>query len=448
MDPWSLAEQRAREGMELIERGHAQRSIEHLRRGAGLLKAAIEIVPTDPAWHAALGEALAAMGDLPGAGKAFAEAASIEPGERAHALRLAHVQVRSGEVAQGLETLDALLKEDSAFEPAYCLRIEALGRLNRFDEAEETFYLARQHTEHCVRCDIAITRCLLAQGDSKRAIAILQRLEAEGATGLHLAYGQAHLNDGKFDAAITSLTKATQEDPADPAGWLGLGVALEASGKFAPAGDALHKAEKLAPNVAQVQATLARWEMSRGNYKPAAKHARRALKLNPDEVAMNLLLARVSLERGHTHRARKHLAVERKTLATLPMPIAFELATMLGEVGLPVAARKTWRQLTKLFPGAPAIWQNLAVAAFAAGRFEAGERATQKSLNLDPRRPEPYYNIALAHARAGRFDLALTWTDSGLHVAPDDESLRLLRRRTRLQSFWRKAQRLLPRRNP
>ena len=428
---WSRAEGDARLGMELADCSHGPRTRPDLLRAVALLRAAIELVPTDAAWHVALASALEALGETPAAVDVYRAAFDLDTADLHTGLALAHTLHRSSRHREALAVLAQLHDTDPTFEPAYCLKIAVLTELQRFPLAEETYYLARLHEDDCPRCDLAMARALLAQNQPHRARSLLSRLaETAPSDDAELLLAQACLACGDFDLAANHFLSRLHDEPDNPHLWIHLGTAQQLASRHHDAAASFKRAVELDPDLAPAHAALARFLLCRNQAAPALAAASDALRADPTLAGLHLLIARAALDARIPAVARHHLRRELQVLSDADPAALLELALLLDRARRPTLALRVLRRLVDAAPQSVGAWQNLAVLCFRLRRFDDGLAASYTALRLHPHHPDVLHNLALAHARRSDLPAATGYARLATAAAPptDPEPRRLLTR--------------------
>ncbi|MHC5076236.1 MAG: tetratricopeptide repeat protein, partial [Planctomycetota bacterium] len=161
--PYDEAEQMARQAYELYEDGQISQSLQEL-------EAALEINPSNSAWHFNKALALDALNYFEDAIKEYEIALELNPYDLEILNSLAVDYTRAGQYDLAIETFERIEKLDSAFEPSYCNRIIAYTEMGKHEVAEQMFYVAQQIDPDCPLCYYNIGNSLFIRGEYKKAI--------------------------------------------------------------------------------------------------------------------------------------------------------------------------------------------------------------------------------------------------------------------------------------
>ena len=243
-------------------------------RAAELFEQGASIDPEFPQLQYSLGVALFNAQQYEQAAAALARAHAAGPAndDTRRMLALAHLNAEAYAEAADLLAGDARLESDPSLQYAYGL---ALARSDRPAEAEAVF-----------------TRMLARHGD-----------RAE----LHVILGQAHAQQGDFDAAIQALERARRLNPQVADAGATLGMIYLKQGKLAEAAATLRDELRANPGNLAARHTLATVLDLDGHSDEAIGLLQDLLDEKPDHGDARYLLGKILLGRGDTRNALLHL---------------------------------------------------------------------------------------------------------------------------------------------
>jgi Flp pilus assembly protein TadD len=226
---------------------------------------ALHTGPAPVSWHARLGEIRAQQGKVEDALRAYQEALSLAPDDKAAWIGVArakHAQSDLRGAIEGWQRVAAL--DPDAWEPENDLGA-ALMEMGDWDRAEAAF--ARAGAATFDRPVVVVNRATL---DIRR---------------------------GRRREAIATFDACVARHPAHAPGHAGLGLALRDEGRFEDAAAALRRARQLAPDDATYAFALGRVLLEGGDAEGASAEAREYLALHPGNSGALALeaLARVAL---------------------------------------------------------------------------------------------------------------------------------------------------------
>ncbi|MBI3828549.1 MAG: tetratricopeptide repeat protein [Planctomycetes bacterium] len=135
------------------------------------------------------------------------------------------------------------------------------------------------------------------RGMEAKALAILEKLAAQGNKDILALLAERYLEAGNTTAAEVTAKKIVERSPTAE-GYRLLGMALSTMGKDAEALDALNKAKQLAPENEDVLVALAQIQLASGKADEAKKVFDDTLSKNPNSPAANVGLGYVLLRQG------------------------------------------------------------------------------------------------------------------------------------------------------
>ena len=147
--------------------------------------------------------------------------------------------------------------------------------------------------------------------------------------------GLAALQVGDDVRADTTLERATQLAPGEPAGWANWGLLALRQGNFDAAAKRLAQAQKLSPQNGQLHYLSGVLESKRGNSTQAIAELRKAVQINPRNLRAMYLLAQEVERQGDANGEAEFQQLLQKILAAQPdNPAALlELARVAAKRG-------------------------------------------------------------------------------------------------------------------
>jgi tetratricopeptide (TPR) repeat protein len=203
--------------------------------------------------------------------------------------------------------------------------------------------------------------------------------------------GTATLQDPKSKIGVYTLTMAALE--------------FSENGDLQSALRAIDEAERLDPNVAQVEFVKGTLLGNSDRYEEAVKALERTLELNPDYTAARFKLALAWLRIGHSGRAAEALqAVVRQ------QPDDFRawhnLAAVAYSRGDLDQAETLERKAVALSPGYAEAWNTLGAIALIRRQTAPAVDALTRATELGPQNAQAFQNLSLALRAAGEQERA------------------------------------------
>jgi tetratricopeptide (TPR) repeat protein len=250
---------------------------------------------------------------------------------------------------------------------------------------------------------------LLQKGEVDKAITLLQRalqINPDCAYA-HNGLGNALLQKGEVDEAIAQYQKELQIYPDGAYAHNNLGNVLLQKGEVDEAIAQYQKALQINPDNAEVHNHLVKILFQRGNVDEAIAHCQRALQIDPDNAEAHNNLGNVLLQKGDVDGA---LAQYQKALQIKPDSVEAHsnLGNALLQKGELDEAIAQYQEALRLSPDNAAVRNNLDRALLQKGRVDKALASCQKALQNKPDSSEVLNNLAWllatcpdAHVRDG-----------------------------------------------
>lgn len=446
------------------------------------LRHALSLNPYQTEWQFNLGLTLEAAGRYESAAEAFIRCSRLHDDHGsadANSTLLAGVNlIRAGRPAASLAWLDAAEKIEPMNVAIVVHRIEALTDLERFDEAEEAFYVGQQIDPEYPELYAVMGETLQRNDHHERAVWCL-REAARLDPGLprvrgHLASAYARL--GRLERARQLYMQELRVDPGDADTLLDLGELLVDMHRYAEAGEKFRRVLELFPDNADAHFSLAELAETEGRLADALVHFDVVLRLDNEYTTARTRLARTLLQRGREedlprvrdllireltalnraeqnqvplievkavhsgeradHADREHTTGTGSTVLRVEAEDLEELGRTLVEAGMLNRARQVYNMLLRIDPASHKAFHGLSVSALEDGKYGEGIDAAKKSLEYRPSFVPAMHNLVLAYYRQGQYIRARYWLTQALRHEPDDEQLRRLRLRLRVRTVF------------
>lgn len=461
MPPWRDAEDHAEQAHRHFQAGQWQQALDALNE-------ALEQRPDQGEWHFGLGLTLDALQRYDEAVRAFAAAVAFGGEEPAALLHLGVDQIRSGQPEAAIDTLARLNQLDPLCEMGYVHRILACAQIDRHDEAEIMFYLARDVAENAEDEDASpaaragtggavaraaahdhLARSLILRKptDPDRAVwcwqEALRHDPRHPTAGRHLA--RTLYQRGQAERAAAGYQQHLAEHPHDTEARLEYADILRASTRLSDAEDQYRRALRSDPHSAAAHHQLGELALTRGLPTTARQCFHRARQLDPERPGVCLGLARAEWSDGRRDRTRALLYAEldRSDHTTTQLTGVAELLVRLrcfadaaellntvlnpallpNETPPPVprgndatatqASARCWRGIARL----------------GLGQFGPGLDDLRQAIRLNPRDLVALEHLATASLNAGDLASAKHWIAQGRAVGPRHRVFRRLRAR-------------------
>jgi arylsulfatase A-like enzyme/tetratricopeptide (TPR) repeat protein len=259
-----------------VLKGEALEKAGRLEEALAAYRRAIELRPEDPENHWRHGMVALKMGDNAGAERDFRECLARDASFREGRLALARLLSQGGRAAEALELLGGMDAETVGVKVAIAEAHLASGRYD----------LARPLLEDAVKLEPENTRALALlgpvygrAGELPAAAQSLEKAIALGETSSEIRRNLAlvYLQQGRTQAAIAQLRKASEDAPDDGSNWFALGNALLRGRDGNRAAEAFERALALRPDWPEAIFNLALAYQGAGKREKASEAYRRFL---------------------------------------------------------------------------------------------------------------------------------------------------------------------------
>ncbi len=476
MNDWVDAEQHVELAHEHYDAGRWDEAEVELRQ-------ALSLNPYQAEWQFNLGLTLEAAGRYEAASDAFIQCSKLNAEHHtpdANSTLLAGVNmIRAGKPEMALTWLAEAEKIEPMNVAIVVHRIEALTDMERYEEAEEAFYLGQQIDPEYPELYAVMGETLQRAEHHERAVWCLREAARLDPTlpRVRARLASAYADAGRLERARQLYLQELRVDPGDPETLLDLGELLMDMHRSAEAGEKFRRVLELFPDNADAHFSLAELAEIEGRLPDALVHFDVVLRPDPDYATARTRLAKTLLQRGREEdlpRVRDLLTKELRTIeqsnkdatgivemkvqrggdlasqrveaATAPIsrkPLVKhdeedleELGRTLVEAGMLNQSTRVYEMLIQIAPSSHKAYHGLSVSALQGGDFDAGIDAAKRSLEFRPSFVPAMHNLVLAYYRQGQYIRARYWLTQAMRHDPDDAQLRRLRLRLRVRTVF------------
>jgi tetratricopeptide (TPR) repeat protein len=303
--PYDKAEGNARRAYELYEDGKMAQALIELER-------ALEVNPTNSAWHFNKGLTLDAINQFDEAITEYETALQLSPDDLEILNALAVDYTRAGLYDRAISTFEYIQDLDPKFEPCYCNRIITYAEMGQHDMAEQMFYLAQQIDEDCALCYYNIGNSLFARGEFKRAVRCWLRTAELEPTHPQINYriAQAYWSDRDRVRARDHFLVELRINPGDIDVIMDFALFLIEAGDLDAAKEKCNRILEQNPDYGPALFYLGEIALDQGDPERAASLFEEALKRDPTLAGPHYRLARCALAAQQREKVKAHLLAE------------------------------------------------------------------------------------------------------------------------------------------
>jgi tetratricopeptide (TPR) repeat protein len=423
---WDEAEEKAFMAFEMYENGQMNSALNQIGE-------AIEMNPTNSAWHFNAGLALDTLERFEEAIDAYEQALNLKGDDPEILNCLAVDYTRIGQYDLAISTFEYIQQIEPAFEPCYCNRIITYAEMDQHDKAEHMFYLAQQINPDCPICFYNIGNSLFSQQRYKRAIWCWQRTAHLEPTHPQINYriAQAYWANGNPQLARTHFLEELRTNPGDTDVILDFGVFLLEHGSIGGAKEKFNRILELDPDFAAALFYLGEIALSRNNHTKAARLFNRALTRNAGFPGPRYRLAQLALTAGDSDQARR-LLHEECDLGVDDTDVLLSIGSMLLQLNdLDYATNCFLRVVDEDRSNADAF-HYLGVALAKRGEFEGTLQFFEHAVNLGSHDVDILADAAFLYLKTGQLTRAAETIATARILSGDDKEIMRLARKIQL----------------
>ena len=315
------------------------------------LQRALALDPKSAVGHMSLANFYYLKKDMDRAGQEYKAAAELAPVRSIERLKYAEFQALNGAPSDAHMSLKELTQQAPDYFPAWLLLAQRAQREKKFDDSLSLLENILSRDSENIEARMLQAEALLAKGDGKKAVEVLEALEKtyQNVPGIEYHLGRAYLQNHDPARAILALQKA---------------VAAK-------------------PDYAEAILLLAQLNLQTGNPQPVVEGMVELLKKRPDMTAAQSLLAEAYRLQGRLDDAA---AVIREQIKALPQssPAYFLLGLILRQQNKAEEARRAFEKTLELAPDNAVAVDQLVELDIASYQFEAAMQRVQGQLQKTP----------------------------------------------------------------
>jgi tetratricopeptide (TPR) repeat protein len=359
--------------------------------GESELRQALAINPNSSAGHMAMGDLYLLKKDQQQAGEEFRKAADLAPVRSMERLKYAAFALATGDTGETTRIATEMTKQAPDYLPGWTLLAQVALKDKKYDEAlsllENVFsrdpeYIDGRRTQSDV---------LLAKGDTKKAVEILEGLDNTYPDTPLIKYGLAgaYLANNNLNQAKIVLDQAISINPNYTDAILLLAEINLRSGHGEMAIEPLNNLLKGRPDLKRATLLLAAAYGSLGRYDDAAAVIGEQARLAPQDLQLQMALGLTFRQSKRYDEARQAFekAAELAPDALAPVDQLLELDLRDKHVD---AARQLIRRQFEKTPDSPAAHYFEGKILAYEKKWDAAQAELQKTLLLDPNFSEAY----------------------------------------------------------
>ena len=423
--PYTEAERKARQAFELYEDGNISQAL-------SVLEQALQINPSNSAWHFDRGLVLDTQGRFDDAISEYETAIALAGDDMEMLNSLAVDYTRTGQYDLAIETFERIESFDAAFEPCYCNRIITYTEMGQHDLAEQMFYLAQQIESDCPLCYYNIGNSLFIRGDYKKAIHCWLKTAELEPTHPQINYriAQAYWSDGDSKRAREYFLAELRVNPGDVDVILDFGLFLLETADIESAKEKFNRLLEFKPGFAAALFYLGEIAFDGADYDKAVRLFNEALRNDPLLVGPRYRLAQCALVKGEKTQAQNYLASEME-LTVEDADTLVSMGSMFLEAGDTNYAIHCLLRAIDSDNNCADAYYYLGLVSAIRGVFKEALEFFGHVLDIDPENICALRDSAAVYLAMGGLDEAAEKIEKARSLAPDDSQLKTLDRKIR-----------------
>jgi tetratricopeptide (TPR) repeat protein len=393
----------------------------NLAAAGDAVRQAITIDPKSAGAHIAMGDIYLYRKDLKQASEEYKKAADLAPVRSVERLKYAAFKSATGGAEETRRVATEMTKQAPDYLPGWVLLAELAAKDKKYDEAlsllENVFSRDPEYVDgRRLQSDV-----LLAKGDTKKAVEVLERLDKKypGAPIIKYQLARAYLRNNNVNQAKAALDEVVSGDPNYDDAVLLLAQVNLRTGHADAAIEPLTRLLKRRPDLRTAALLLASAYGALDRFDDAALVLEEQDRVAPNDPQLQIAL-------GMTYRQAKRNDEARQ---------AFEKATQLAPDNLvPVnalldldlldkhfdAARQRIRRQFQKNPDAPAAHFLEGKILVAERKWDSAEGELQKTLQLDPNFSSAYDLLVQAYLATNKLPQAVSQLQAELSQNPNN----------------------------
>jgi len=397
-----------------------------LSTAVNALRQALAADPKSSRAHMALGDLYLAQKDQKQAGEEFKKAAELAPVRSIERLKYAAFTSDAGELDETRRIASEMTKQAPDYLPGWSLLAELALKDKKYDEA--LALLENVFTRDADNVDGRRTQSnvLLAKGDAKKAVAVMEQLDKTYPDVPLLKYqlAQAYVRDHNMSQATLALDQAVSISPNYEDAVLLLGQINVATGHGEKVIEPLNRLLQRKPNLKSAALVLAAAYGSRDRLNDAVAVLENQAKLAPNDPQLQIALGLTCTKAKRYDEARQAFEKAAQLAPGNLWPVDQLVDLDLLDKRFDSARQRIRRQFEKT-PDSPAAHYFEGKILAAEGKWEAAQVELHKTIDLDPNLVAAYDLLVQSYLATDKVPQAINELQAQLAKAPNNTQMLL-----------------------
>ena len=399
------------------------------------LRQALAVNPNSSAAHMTLGDLYLLKKDQKQAAEEFKKAAELAPVRSMERLKYAAFASAAGDTGETKRIATEMTRQAADYLPGWTLLAELALKDKKYDEALSLLENVFSRDPEYVDGHRLESKVLLAKGDTKKAVEVLERLDQTYPDTSLIKYelAQAYLKNNNLNQAKAALDQVISANPNYADAILLLAEINLRSGHSEAVIEPITRLLKRNPELKPATLLLAAAYGSLDRFDDAAVVVSEQAKLAPRDPQAQMALGLTLRQAKRNDEARQAFEKATELAPDSLWPVEQLLELDLLEKHFDAARQRIRRQFQKM-PDSPAAHFFEGKILAAEEKWDSAEAELQKTLQLDPNLSNAYDLLVQAYLATNKLPQALEQLQTQLAKNPNDVSalmtLALLHERT------------------
>jgi tetratricopeptide (TPR) repeat protein len=385
------------------------------------VRQALAVDPKSSQAHLAMGDLYLLQKDLKQASEEFKKAADLAPVRSIERLKYAAFKSATDGAEETRRVATDMTKQAPDYLPGWILLAELAAKDKKYDEAlsllENVFGRDPENVDGRRRqSDV-----LLAKGDTKKAIEILERLDQTypGAPLIKYQLGRAYVQNHSLNQAQVALDQAVSMTPNYDDAVLLLAQVNLGTGHPEPVIEPMTRLLKRRPDLRNAALLLASAYGALEQFDDAVAVLQQEAKLAPNDPQPEIALGMTYRQWKKNNEARQAFEKAAQLAPDNLLPVDQLVDLDLLDKRFDAARQRIRRQFQKT-PDAPAAHFFEGKILFAEGKWDAAETELHKTLQLDPHLAGAYGLLVRTYVAANKLPQAVNQLQAFLAKNPNN----------------------------
>jgi tetratricopeptide (TPR) repeat protein len=386
------------------------------------LQQALTVDPRSSQAHMAIGNFYLAQKDQKQAGEEFKKAADLAPVRSIERLKYAGFKSAVGDAEETRRVATEMTKQAPDYLPGWILLAELSSKEKKYDEALALLGNVFGRDADNIDGHALESNVLLAKGDTKKAVEVLERLDQTypGAPLIKYQLGRAYVQNKSLDQARAALDQAVSMNPNYDDAVLLLAQVNLSTGHPEPVIEPMIGLLKRRPDLRDAALLLAGAYSSLERFGDAAAVLQEQAKLTPQDPQPEIALGVTYRQAKKNDEARQAFEKAAELAPDNLFPVDQLIDLDLLDKHFDAARQRIRRQFQRKtdLPPAAHYWEGKILAE--EGKWDSAEAELQRTLQLDPNFSGAYDLLVRTYVATNRLPQAVTQLQALLAKNPNN----------------------------